>query len=233
MTANNPLKLALGSLLMLIPLGASATLMREVPFDEKVGNSASIIAGRCVRTESQWDRGGKRILTYATFSIEKTLRGAPRPNREITIVIPGGSVGNIRQDTIGVPSFSEGDENVLFLRNTDLGPTVAYLEQGAYAITTEGGERMVRPVATEAVHIDEQRGVAVPAEEARPLRQFESDVRAAEQRIAFQRNQMIESRRRKAAEETSIWTAVKRNKLLVMLALVGATLATWTLLRRR
>jgi len=221
-------KAALAALLAFLPLAANATLMRAVPFDEKVENSAAIIVGRCVRTHSDWDRSGKHILTWSTFAIDRTIKGTPQPNGELTIVTPGGKVGNIRQDSIGVPSFAEGDQHLLFVRNSDVGPTVAYLEQGAYEVVGD----TVRPVETDAVHIDEQRGVAVPAEEARPLRQFESEVRAAEQRIAFQRNQVLERQKRKA-DETSFWKSIARNKLLIGLALVGAALATWTLLRRQ
>jgi hypothetical protein len=199
MTANNCFKAALAAVaLTLTPLAAEATLLRAVPFDEKVETSAAIIVGQCVRTQSQWDKSGKQILTYATFQIEKTIKGNAIPNQELTIVTPGGKVGNIRQESIGVPAFSEGDNNLLFVRNSDVGPTVAYLEQGAYDVIGEGNDRIVKPMANEAVHIDEQRGVAVPAEEARPLRQFESEVRAAEKRIAFQRNELIKKRQQQA-----------------------------------
>lgn len=232
MTANNYLpKAALAAVLTLMPFAAEATLMRAVSLDEKVENSAAIVVGRCVRTESRWDRSGKRILTYSTFAVDRTIKGTPQPTGELTIVTPGGKVGHIRQDSIGVPSFEQGDENVLFVRNSEVGPTVAFLEQGAYEVVRDSGEPIVRPVATEAVHIDEQRGVAVPAEEARPLRQFEGEVRAAERRIAFQRNQVME-RQRRAAAESSFWSTIRRNKLLIALAMIGAALATWTLVRR-
>jgi hypothetical protein len=231
MTTNNRYKAALAAAaITFAPLVAAATVLRAVPFDEKVEHSAAIVVGRCVKTESQWDRSGKVILTYATFRIEKTIKGTPAPNQEMTIVTPGGKVGNLRQDSIGVPSFEEGDQNLLFVRNSEVGPTVAYLEQGAYDVVTEGGEQIVRPVATEAVHIDEQRGVAVPAEEARPLRSFEGEVRAAEKRVAFQRLQMMA---KKEKEQASIWPVIRRNGLLIGLALVGAALATWQFLRSR
>lgn len=232
MTANNYFKAALAAAaITLTPLVADATVMRAVTFDEKVDTSAAIFVGKCVRTESQWDKSGKQILTYATFQVEKTIKGNALPNQELTIVTPGGKVGNIRQESIGVPSFDEGDENLLFVRNSDVGPTVAYLEQGAYDIVGEGNNRIVKPMATEAVHIDEQRGVAVPAEQARPLRQFEVEVRAAEKRIAFQRSQILQ-KKLKAESEATIWSAIRRNRMLIALALVGAALATWTLLRR-
>jgi hypothetical protein len=37
---------------------------------------------------------------------------------------------------------------------------------------------------------------------------------------------------RQKKEETSIWRVVERNKALILLALVGAALATWQLVKR-
>ena len=233
MIANNPLRnVALAAALTLTPLAAEATVMRAVSLDEKVENSSAIFVGRCIRTESRWDTSGKHILTYSTFAVDKMIKGTAQPTREITIVTPGGTVGHVRQESIGVPSFAQGDENVLFVRNTAHGTTVSYLEQGAYELVRDGGEPLVRPVSTEAVHIDEQRGIAVPAEQERPLRVFEGEVRAAERRIAFQRNELLERQRREAEAQSSIWSTLGRYKLLIALALIGAALATWKLLRR-
>lgn len=231
MTTNNPLKAALATaVISLMPLCAEASLMKAATFDEKVENAAAIVVGECMRQEAKWDPSGRFILTYSTFKVEKAIKGRHHASEEITIVTPGGSVGDVHQDTIGIPSFRTGEENLLFVKNSEVGPTVLYFDQGAYDVVTDArGERVVRPIATEAVHIDTQRGVAVPAEEARPLRQFEGEVRAAEKRIAFQRAQVLEKQKK---EESSVWSAIRRNKLLVILALVGAALATWQLVKR-
>ncbi|MDQ3282748.1 MAG: hypothetical protein M3Q69_15200 [Acidobacteriota bacterium] len=173
------------------------------------------------------DEANHRILTYSTFRIEKTLKGMPA--QEITVVTPGGTIGNIAQDFVGVPRFRQGDEHVVFVRNSTAGPTVAYLEQGAYRVVKdERGERMTDPLVSTAVLVDTQRGVAVAPEHPRTLRAFEQEVRDAMGRREVLRMKVLEEQKRQA----SIWGQLQRNKLLVSLALLGAIIATWQYLKR-
>lgn len=229
MTANNlRLTLALAALLLLVPVTAEATILEAKSFDEKVEHAASIVVGRCVAKESRWDDARRWILTYNKFEIEKSLKGFPA--REVTIVTPGGAVDNVQQDAVGVPSFNIGDEHVLFVRNTQAGPTVLYFEQGAYRLVRDGrGERNVMPLVSSAVLIDTQAGKAVSPEEPRTLRDFEGRVRETIKRREALKMELIE---KKKQEETSIMRVVERNKALVLLALIGAVLATWQLVKR-
>src|SRR4051812_15750434 len=169
------LSLGLATVLALAPLTAQATLSRAMSFDDKVEHAASIVVGRCVGQQAQWDANHKLILTYSTFRVEKTLKGMPA--QEVTVVTPGGVVGTIAQDVIGVPRFHEGDDHVIFVRNTNSGPTVLYFEQGAYQVVDEGNERMVKPLVSSAVLMDTQRGIAVAPESPRTLSDFEGRVR--------------------------------------------------------
>jgi hypothetical protein len=219
--------LALALVLALAPITADATISRAMKFDDKVENAASIILGKCVRQHSRWDEARNWILTYSTFRVEKTMKGFPA--QEITIVTPGGTVENIAQEVIGVPKFREGDEHVVFVRNSQAGPTVLYLEQGAYRVMKENGDRVVKPLVSTAVLVDTQRGVAVAPESVRSLRDFESSVRDTIRRRDAARMMMIE-RQKKA--EASILNQLRRHWVLVALALVGAALATWQLVKR-
>lgn len=228
MTANNPrILLALAALLCLLPVTAHATLAEAKSFDEKVDKATSIVVGRCVSTESRWDEGRRWILTYNKFQVEKALKGFPV--QELTVVTPGGIVGSVQQDAVGVPKFEVGDERVLFVRNTQAGPTVLYFEQGAYQLVRRGNDRLVVPTVSSAVLIDTQAGKAVLPEEPRTLREFEGRVRQTIQRREALRMEMMEKHKK---EQTSIIRVLQRNKALVLLALVGAILATWQLVKR-
>ena len=229
MAANNQrTALAIAAVLALAPLTAQATISRVVKFDEKVDRAASIVVGRVVSQESSWDASRQRILTYSKIAVEKTLKGSPA--REITIVTPGGTVGDIAQDYVGVPRFHTGDENVVFVRETRAGPTVLFFDQCAYRVDkNSGGERIVTPLVSSAVLVDVQRGVATTPETPSSLRDFESNVRDSIGRHEANRMRMIEQKQR---EEASLWSQVKRNKTLVILALLGAILATWQLVKR-
>ncbi|HYC60228.1 MAG TPA: hypothetical protein VEK79_11755 [Thermoanaerobaculia bacterium] len=229
MAANNSrAALVFAAALTLTPIAAEATIARAVKFDEKVDQAAAIVLGRVVSQTSSWDAAQQRILTYSKLQVEKTFKGFP--SQEITIVTPGGVVGDVAQDYVGVPRFRTGDEHVVFVRNTKVGPTVLFLDQGAYHVDKdERGDRLVRPIDSNAVMIDTQRGVAVTPEKARSLRDFEGSVRETIRQRETMRMELIE---RKQREEASLWNQVKRNKTLVILALLGAMLATWQLVKR-
>ncbi|HYC88051.1 MAG TPA: hypothetical protein VEO54_02470 [Thermoanaerobaculia bacterium] len=220
--------LAFAALLLLLPVSASATISRAVDFEEKVEHAASIVMGKCVAQESRWDATKNWILTYSTFTVEKTLKG--QPTQQITLVTPGGTVGNLTQDVVGVPKFREGEEHVVFVRNSQAGPTVLYLEQGDYRVRKdERGDRIVEPAVSAAVLVDTGRGTAVQAEGPRKLREFEGSVRDTVRRREVMRMQVIEQKKK---AEASFWNQLQRNRVLVVLAVLGVLLATWQFARR-
>jgi hypothetical protein len=231
MTTNNRLLLSAVALVSTLALAsaAQATLVRAVPFDQKVEEAQSIIVGKCIRTHSEWDAAHRWILTWSTFSVEQPLKG--NPPAEVTVVTPGGQVGSIHQDSIGIPAFREGDERVIFVKNTNVGPTVLYFDQGAYDVQTDGrGEKTIVPVSTGAVRVDTQRGTAVEPEHARPLREFQSDVHQAMQRVASQKMGMM--RQTSGPQLAPAESPLSKYRWFLILAVIGAALATWHLVRR-
>lgn len=231
MTANK-LVIALAALMAALASTppAQATLSKAATFDEKVSNAGAIILGHAVKKESRWDAQHRWILTYTTFKIEKTYK-ALDGEQEITLVTPGGRVGDVNQETVGIPAFVEGEDHVVFVRNSSAGPTVLYFDQGAYDVAKDGNERVVRPVASDAVRIDTQRGMAVAAEEPRTLQQFEQAIRESERRTSFNRMQVLR-RQQQAQQAPSAGSTLARYKYLVVLALLGIAFATWQLIRR-
>ena len=220
--------LAAALISLLMPIAAEATLARAATFDEKVENANSIILGKCTNQRAGWDSDHRWILTYSTFKVEKAMKGSLQP--EVTVVTPGGAVDGVHQDTIGMPAFHQGADNVLFIRNTPSGPTVLYFEQGAYDVVADAkGNRLVQPVASDTVHIDTQRGMAVGPEGPRLLPQFESEVNSSLRRTAAQRMELL---RPKARKQASLGEILNRNRLLVMLAAFGLFLSAGQLFRR-
>lgn len=220
--------LPVAALLLLAPLAAEATISRSVAFEEKVENASTIVVGRLVGQQSRWDAANRNILTYSTFRIEKTLKG--NPAQELTIVTPGGTVGTTAQEFIGVPRFRDGEEHVLFVRQAQAGPTVAFLEQGDYRVEkNDRGDRMVTPAVSTTVLVDTGRGTAASPEQPRTLRDFEGAVRDSVRRRETKRMELIEQQKK---EQASLWNLIRRNKALVLLALLGAALATWQLVKR-
>jgi len=223
--------LALASLLLLAP-ALSASIAELATFDEKVENAAAILMGTCVRTEARWDAAHRSILTYSTFRVDKVIKGAPVLG-EVTIFTPGGSVDELHQETIGIPTFHSGDERVLFVRMTKSGPTVLYFDQGTYDVHTERGQKIITPAASKLMKVDTNGRAVTEGEPPRALNTFEHDVQDSVRAIA-ERHQKMDalSPRRQHAEEASIWSILRRNSLLVALALAGLGIATWHLMRR-
>jgi hypothetical protein len=232
MTPNNRLTALVATTVVLVSATvAEATLAIAAPFEDKVENAAAIVLGKCVKTESRIDPSGRWILTYSTFQIEKSIKGSAAGS-QVTIVTPGGQVGSTRQATVGVPEFHEGDENVLFVKNTQAGPTVLYFDQGAYDVSTDShGEKIIAPVATNVVRIDAQRGVAVASELPRTLRSFEDNV-GDTLAASHQRHMQYEMIQAKQRQQASLGAIVSRYRWLIAAAALGAALATWQLLRR-
>ncbi len=229
MTPNNRLAALALSFLLAAP-AAHAAVAAAASFDDKVDNAAAIILGKCVRTESKLDPTGRWIVTYSTFAVEKSFKGDTAG--EVTLVTPGGSVGGIHQSTVGVTAFREGDEHVLFVKNTRLGPTVLYFDQGTYDVRSDGGERVIAPVPTNLVTVDTQRGMAAaPADNPRTLRQFEDAVRESMRNAAARKEKMAATPPVKP-RPTSLVDTLADNKVLVSLALLGLALAAWQLRRR-
>ena len=218
---------SLAALLLFAPVAAEATISRAIKFDERVDKAESIVVGTVVDQDSRWDDQHKWILTYSTIRVDKTLKGVPE--RELTIVTPGGKVGTIVQEVIGVPQFREGEENVVFVRDTQAGKTVAFLEQGNYKVVADArGERMAVPAVSSAVLVDTGHGTAVTPEAPRSLRDFEGAVRETVRRREVMRMELLQ----KQKEEASISSVLRRNAGWVALALLGAILASWQLLKR-
>ena len=230
MTTNNRLAPLAALLLVTLAIPAAhAAIAQAATFDEKVDNSAAIILGKCVKTEAKFDPSGRWIVTYATFAVEQSMKGDA--SGQLTVVTPGGTVNGIHQETIGVPVFQAGDEHVVFLRNTRLGPSPLYFDQGTYNVAAgDHGEKLIVPMPSNVIHIDSQRAMAVaPADEPRTLAAFKSavseSIRGTQRRLEM--NAMA-----KVKPQTSIWTTLAANKLLVALALLGVAIAGWQLWRR-
>jgi len=231
MSSNNLIRAMVASAAILAVPAARASMAVAATFEDKVDHAASIIVGKCLRQESRFDPSGRWIVTYSTFEVERTMKGNPMP--EITVVTPGGAVGSVHQSTVGISAFRPGAENVLFVKNSNLGPTILYFDQGAYDVTTnDRGEKIVTPVPSNVVKVDTQRGMAVaPNDTPRLLPEFEREVGDTLRNLREQKMRMDTIAAERLRKEASLWSVVKGNKWTILLAVAGIAFATWRLLR--
>jgi hypothetical protein len=230
MPSNNLIRALAATAVILAVPAAQASMAVAATFDDKVDHAASIILGKCLRQESRFDPSGRWIVTYSTFAVERTMKGNPMP--ELTLVTPGGAVGSVHQSTIGIPAFHPGGEHVIFVKNSNLGPTVLYFDQGAYDVTTDDhGEKIVTPVPSNLVKVDTQRGMAVANDAPRPLPLFEREVGDTIRNLRDEKMRMGMMAAERLRREASMWSVAKENRWTILLAVAGIAFATWRLLR--
>ncbi len=73
-----------------------------------------IVVAQVQDVTAAWDGPGRAIFTTVRLAVEETLAGPPAPP-QLTIRIPGGTVGNLRCVVTEVPTFAEGERCLLFL----------------------------------------------------------------------------------------------------------------------
>lgn len=117
------------------PAGAT-TLIRE-SLDELVRSNRTIVVGEVVDVHSYWNADGTFILTDVRVAAHEMLKGNAK-DREITLTIMGGRVGETTTLIIGNPELIPGNSYVLFLNEEDLpgtrALTVRSLVQGAFDV---------------------------------------------------------------------------------------------------
>jgi hypothetical protein len=226
----NFLRITCTTALLLMPLAAQASIARAVSFDDKVGNADSIVLGKCLRTRSEWDASHKWIITYSTFAVSKSFKG--NQAGELTVATPGGAIGSLHQHTIGVPQFEPGVENVLFVKQSKLGPSVLYYDQGTYNVNRDAtGAAIVSSVATNAVLVDTQTGKAVSQDaEIRSLHDFEGRVTAA-LHPEVSRFGLAPKPQQPAQPASSPLDVILQHKLLTAIVAAGIALSTWQMWR--
>lgn len=119
------LTIAAGVVALTMPVSAQRMIEGRQSSVEPLVERAQVIAvASVVSSRSDMVRGS--IVTFHELELEQSLLG--RPARRFTIVVPGGSYGNLRTQWPGAPSLALNQRLVLF---------------GEQA---EGGASLLRPV---------------------------------------------------------------------------------------
>src|SRR5688572_8873843 len=92
---------------------AHATSMVGMDVPALARKSEAVVRGKVQRVESRWSGDRKRIVTEITVEVAETLKGEPPP--VVTVIQPGGQVGDIGQRVDGMARFEKDEEVVLFL----------------------------------------------------------------------------------------------------------------------
>jgi hypothetical protein len=138
-------RLGLVLLLVLVTVMASTTAKAAVvsppSFEALVATAGDIFLGQVTGRASRVEmRGAKRlIVTDVTFRVDKVVKGEPR--RLATLTFLGGSIGEVRMDVPGMPTFMVGDRDVVFVNRgrPTLMPIVGLFHGRFHVVTGPGG----------------------------------------------------------------------------------------------
>jgi hypothetical protein len=92
-----------------------ASQVRPVNLEEMTERAATIFSGRCIESSAAVDPDLGRVVTLATFEVDRAVKG--EVGATVTIKLLGGSPeGAAAGNSIaGLPRFRPGEEVVLFL----------------------------------------------------------------------------------------------------------------------
>jgi hypothetical protein len=127
---------------------ASASILARRSLEDLVAYNGIIVLGDVVETHSFWNREGSFILTEARVVTHEVLKGKLK-SHEITVTLPGGTVGGLTAVIVGGAQLAPGRSYLLFLnRKSFLGAkdvlAVGDLAQGVFEVVTRpGGARAV------------------------------------------------------------------------------------------
>jgi len=122
---------------------AHATTLQQLGLDDMIQKSTAIVRGRV--QSSGGVIHGSSIYTRYTVQIVEQWKGVP--TAQIDFLVPGGTANGLQQSIAGAPTFTNGQEYVLYLWTSRSGLTqVIGLSQGVF-VSANG--MVSRPTITE------------------------------------------------------------------------------------
>ena len=117
-------------------------------FAELVAESESIVRAEvtALRSAHDGDSPGRPIRTYVTFEVVRALKGVTPAADTLTLVFLGGTVGPDTLSIPGMPAFSLGDREILFVARN--GKTYCPLIAAGH-----GRYRILRDAATQRDYV--------------------------------------------------------------------------------
>jgi hypothetical protein len=164
---------------LLLSLGASASIAVALPFEEVVRRAELIVEGRVSRVTSRTraHRGRVLIETHVAIDVSEVHRG--EHTTEVRFTLPGGRAGDRTRVVVGTPTFHVHEEVVAFFHERDGALSLVGLAQGLYRVNRlrDGRAFVVRDLRDIALH----RGSTLShgERESMPIGEFRKKLRQA------------------------------------------------------
>jgi hypothetical protein len=118
------------------PHGAPASLILALDAPTLVARADTIAVVDVAASRAAWDERHERIVTTVDLQVVESWKGGAAPAARVTVVQPGGTVGDITMVVFGMPRFSPGERALVYL---------AGAPERARVVGMAQGKRLVRP----------------------------------------------------------------------------------------
>jgi hypothetical protein len=159
--------LILTAILLCAVKNTTATTMIKYSITDLTQKASNIIIGKVVDKKSGWNKNKTRIYTYTTVEVAKDIKGVTS-SKAITIMTPGGVVGEVGLKIVGTEQYEIGEQIVIFLDKDDDRYSAVGTIQGKFNIVKDGvtGAKKVINKSTDKVMFMKRDGTK--AEEEKP-----------------------------------------------------------------
>jgi hypothetical protein len=153
---------------------ARASLIVALDTPAMVERSEHIAVVDVASVTAAWDDKHERILTTIGLDVVEVWKGPMTPAAHLTIVQPGGTVGDMQMTVFGMTRFAPGERALVFLRGTTAAANlnVVGMAQGKRLLTREAatGKWMVRAADPSGASFVRMNGASAkaPIFDARP-----------------------------------------------------------------
>ncbi len=128
---------------------AEASQFQRISLESLTRTSEEVVRGKVVEVVSRWSDDQEAIFTYAIIEVSRGIRGGLSQGERIVVKEVGGEVGGYGMAAIGFPSFTVGDDLVMFLTRWDDDGNfrVQGYGQGFYRVQMKGakGSLVLKP----------------------------------------------------------------------------------------
>ena len=107
-------------ILFVVFLGSAVqAAMIEMTLDQLTEESISIIRGTVLSKESWWVEDSSFIFTTVMVRVDESIKGTASVSSTISILVPGGEVGEVGLGVEHAARFETSEEVVVFLKVVD------------------------------------------------------------------------------------------------------------------
>jgi hypothetical protein len=152
-----------------------ASLVMALDTTELTKRADHIAVADVLSVQSAWDQSHKKIFTTIELSVVESWKGGAKPASHITVVQPGGTVGDISMTVFGMSQFTPGERTLVFLRGTTGAAGVVGMAQGKRPMSRDAGSGQwtVGTASSAGLERVQLKGVAATRAEAQGPRSLD------------------------------------------------------------